>query len=425
MQISNEYFESPENLILKIINIVNNLNKDIYSILPDWLDQTKSILNTNVIVCGSTCHEEIRVLANVCNIKAIVDDDLSKKGKMVFGFPCISTGHWIDQVKSNPKLLSIILVPTLRGSRHFIKQCIQHNLIYVTPLQLLLIFHKNNIDTGISGRFFRYGLSYLDFVLKNADSLIFQSKRLADNYSTISFLNYLLYRLTLNPGFLESIAVGRGYAYDYNAYLFDKTFLNINQEEVYVDCGAYTGDSISAFLESTNGNYRHIYSFEPSPDNNYEIKKRMLRLQSIYLKDLTSSISIIEKGVWSSTCILNFISNVKFDLGGHMEESDAQIFTYNPQQGSKIIVPVTTIDEATNRDATFIKMEVEGSELEGLKGGKNTIIKNKPKLSIPVYHKPEDILTLPNFIESLDLNYKIGFRQHDLFTPDATYLYCY
>jgi hypothetical protein len=88
-------------------------------------------------------------------------------------------------------------------------------------------------------------------------------------------------------------------------------------------------------------------------------------------------------------------------------------------------INVTSIDAATDQDASFIKYEVEGSELEALIGAQKTIERNKPKLSIALYHKAEDILTLPRHIVNLDMGYKIGFRQHDLYKPDATYCYCY
>lgn len=59
---------------------------------------------------------------------------------------------------------------------------------------------------------------------------------------------------------------------------------------------------------------------------------------------------------------------------------------------------------------TFIKMDIEGSELEALKGAKETIKQFKPKLAICVYHKKEDLLEIPQYILSLNPGYKLFLR---------------
>ncbi|KLD70712.1 hypothetical protein Y887_10455 [Xanthomonas pisi DSM 18956] len=90
-----------------------------------------------------------------------------------------------------------------------------------------------------------------------------------------------------------------------------------------------------------------------------------------------------------------------------------------------VTVPVTTIDDATDSTATFIKLEIEGSELKALHGARETIKKNRPKIALSLYHKPEDFLTLMEFIAQTDKGYKLGFRQHNRLCPDAMVLYCF
>ena len=61
---------------------------------------------------------------------------------------------------------------------------------------------------------------------------------------------------------------------------------------------------------------------------------------------------------------------------------------------------------------TFIKMDVEGAELESLKGAKNIILRDCPKLAICIYHKPEDLFEIPILIKEMCREYKIVIRQY-------------
>lgn len=70
-------------------------------------------------------------------------------------------------------------------------------------------------------------------------------------------------------------------------------------------------------------------------------------------------------------------------------------------------------------EATFIKMDIEGSESEALKGAKDTITTYKPRLAISIYHKPEDILELPEIILSYRPDYQFYMRHYSLGAPDT------
>lgn len=431
---TDELFGKEEALTAKICQVAEQLHKNPNAILPDWLDHEpiQFFRENRFVVCGSVCRDEIRILAQLGHLEAIVDDELRKHTSSLFGAPVISTQRWIEMARRDSGLISCVLVATQRATQHFLRHCLQHKLRFLIPLQFATLIQKTPFKDHGNGRFFHYGYRFFDFALRNVDELLATTDLYSDAYSRISHLATLLYRLTWNPKYMETIAVGHSVS-GFNSYLFDETFFSFSDEEVYIDAGAFTGDSIESFLTAVDGRFKHIYSFEPSAANNAAIRERLRRLQDSYVKPLRPSVTLFQKGVWSHEDELSFSHNIDYqDAGVSTTPLSAHLLVSGvrkdlPQSTSGLAVetvPVVAIDSATPQDATFIKYEVEGSELEALRGAEKTIRKNRPKLSIAVYHKPEDLLTLPRHIKELDLGYRMGFRQHTLLMPDATYIYC-
>jgi FkbM family methyltransferase len=72
---------------------------------------------------------------------------------------------------------------------------------------------------------------------------------------------------------------------------------------------------------------------------------------------------------------------------------------------------------------TFIKLDVEGAELEALKGSENLIIRSHPKIAVCIYHKPDDYYKIQEYINSIVPDYKF-FIRHYHYTAMETVLYC-
>lgn len=83
------------------------------------------------------------------------------------------------------------------------------------------------------------------------------------------------------------------------------------------------------------------------------------------------------------------------------------------KEDNVIKVPVRSLDQVAEcKDATFIKMDIEGSEYYALVGARNVICKNKPKLAICMYHSDEDMLRLVELIHEMVPEYRFYIRQH-------------
>lgn len=174
---------------------------------------------------------------------------------------------------------------------------------------------------------------------------------------------------------------------DDRQYFNELTFSFNPENEIFVDCGAFNGDTILKYEKFTDGKCKKIYAFEPNYEN-------VLMLQE-NTRSLSGEIEIINKGTWRENGKLEFEEN----------GSASQIV-----KGGKVTIPVTTIDSVVGKDKiTFIKMDVEGSELESLEGAKKIIERDMPKLAICCYHKQDDIIKIHQFIKKFN-NKKVKYR---------------
>lgn len=170
-------------------------------------------------------------------------------------------------------------------------------------------------------------------------------------------------------------------------------------DEVYVDAGAYDGDTVLDFCKWANGTYKKAYAFEPMREMQEVIAEKTKGLPNV---------EILNYATWNQREVLHFMEN----------GTGSSIST----QGG-IEVEGLDIDSAVGDEkVTFIKMDIEGSELKALEGAKRTIISNKPRLAICIYHKPMDVIELPSYILELVPEYQFYIR-HYCFEMGETVLY--
>jgi hypothetical protein len=81
---------------------------------------------------------------------------------------------------------------------------------------------------------------------------------------------------------------------------------------------------------------------------------------------------------------------------------------------------VDTIDNITaGEPVTYIKFDVEGAELEALKGAEQTVKKYRPAMGISIYHRERDLIDIPVYIKQLVPEYRLYFRVHKKLAIDT------
>ncbi len=179
-----------------------------------------------------------------------------------------------------------------------------------------------------------------------------------------------------------------------------------------IDAGGCWGDTALYFAHLAGPKGR-VASFEFLPSN-LEIFEKNVALNP----ELSHRIRLFRNAVWSR-------SGEKLEVtergpGTSVAPGTSIELPANSPKGSSI--ETMCIDDVVNQDferVDFIKMDIEGSELEALRGAEAVLKKFKPKLAITVYHNFEDYWTIPQYIESLGLGYRFYLRHFTIHAEET------
>ncbi|SFO07003.1 methyltransferase, FkbM family [Pseudobutyrivibrio sp. UC1225] len=178
-------------------------------------------------------------------------------------------------------------------------------------------------------------------------------------------------------------------------------------DDFFVDAGANNGDTIVGFKKWCNDKFEKIMAFEPN------------RITYENLVDNTKNDQRVEAynyALWDKK------ETLRFSLNG---AGSRVICDSNMCSGEIDSAFAVTLDSMLDKERiTFIKMDIEGSELHALMGARKTIIRNKPNLAICVYHKPIDFIEIASYLLVLNPDYKINYRNYFSNTYE-TILYAY
>lgn len=156
---------------------------------------------------------------------------------------------------------------------------------------------------------------------------------------------------------------------------------------IVIDAGVYDGGTATIFSEM---GYK-VYGFEMDAKN-YERSIKVAKQKNFVVENF---------GLGA------YNHNAHYDLtgttGSRINENGAGI--------AKIISLDSYVREKNLPRVDFIKMDVEGAELDILKGAATTIARFKPILALSAYHKLDDFWTLMNFIKSIRPDYEFAMRQ--------------
>ena len=320
---------------------------------------------------------EGRRLARICaaegiRIDAIVDDDPAKKGLAVGDLPVAPVQTLAELPKSTP-----IVIASHRVLR--VTQRLRDlGFTTVVPFAMLQVLAP---DVFAPHMFYD---ALLDDLWTHHSEYQVLRERLADDRSRAVLEAVIGFRRTLDPAVLQPIVT------EHDLYAPEGLF-EFADAEVYVDGGSYDGDTIRSFIRRVRGRFADVYAFEPDPVT-------FAKLTANFRDE--PRVHPIHAGLHSHGGTLRFRDDA----------SRGAIFAAD----GEIEMPVTTIDTVLGeRPLTYVKMNIEGAEIDALNGGRNVIRRWRPRLAISVYHRASDLWRIPQLVLDLTPDYDLYLRQHD------------
>lgn len=349
-------------------------------------------------------------------VKAFVDNDKNKIGNYISNIVIES----LDNVKDMTSKFIITSIHSDEIAKQLEKRGFKLFEHYISYDNLYWIDEKQFLDC--------IGLDFYNSFSKNKDKFYEVLSLLQDDYSRDIFSRIINFRLTsLTPiirgkeylplpleihkergrkkgekrrGLYTEIK-GR-YSKSEEEMLVNNTvnatyeYFDIIKNEnlkVIIDAGGFIGDTAIGFAYKNPSGI--VYSFEPSEIGFEKIKILSRDFPNIYP---------VKKGLWNENCPLLFNEGEKQSNGSRVGE------------GNKIIDGITLdsfIQAQCISKVDFIKMDIEGAELNALDGARYVIERDKPDLAICIYHSPTDLWEIPLWIKRNFPEYKIYIDHTD------------
>lgn len=244
---------------------------------------------------------------------------------------------------------------------------------------------------------------------KNSEKILQIFDMLEDDVSKVTYADIILTRMGRKLQNQELVFP--------NPYFELHKFAKRNASEVFVDCGAYVGDTIEQYLNAKSGVFGKIYAFEPDEINCNALRCRVERLKREWAVG-ENRIIIVHGGVGEKKAQLQMrtVQNSSDRLGVGLQMSSE-----NPDDG----VEVYAIDDYFSEvRISFLKADIENFEESMIRGGKEIIKRDKPRIAVCIYHSASDMYRIPLLLKEINGDYKFSIRQHYCDICD-TVLYAY
>ena len=370
---------------------MNNYKQQLLELLnqKDFLNKetvTNLFRNKKIIIYGAGSGSvtfSVFVLKKYGLFAHVVLDKKYKEKDTYLGAPAYSPDTYVPTQEEKENAIVVVTVGKKELHDEIRKQLIDagfKNIVMAHDIyEYHLLFEPNELNE-----------KGFDYYLDNKQHILDCFDILADEESQKVYLAVVKTHLTRSIDFIPSHPLQEQY--------FPKDILHKGYKR-FVNCGAYVGDTILQAYDLF-GEADAVACFEPDLENFKLLSKNLDK------KQIAKNIAVFPCGVFNDDVQLFFNANNKVN---------SSIST----SGDSIIQCVTIDHAIPQFNPTFISMDIEGAELEALKGAVSIISEYKPELAICVYHAPNHIWDIPLYLNNLRLGYKFYLRNYTSFISET------
>lgn len=359
--------------------------------LPEWVrGEDPDELRTRPLVLMGVNEFTHGLLACLPEGKAIALVDDHQRGLRVGGVECISSPDYEERYRGGRSVLSVDCARYGAATLHFLALARRARTQVLNFEQAVRLLKPPGLDYRLA--------DHLPSIVAGAAALRGLESRLEDPLSKDTLHAVLLYHLTTCRELI------RGIERPYHTLYFRSGVFEPRRNERFVDCGASIGESISGLLEVTRYDIGRAWLIEPDRKNLQTLQALIDRLGRA-VPGIEKRLTLVPAAVGSGQGRVAF--RHVGGHGGNVVAAPAASATADVAE-----VEITTIDAVVDEPPTFIKMDVEGFELEALKGAATSIVEHRPRLCVSAYHRPGDLVELSRYVLGLRPDYRMHLRHH-------------
>jgi FkbM family methyltransferase len=306
---------------------------------------------------------------------AFADNNPRTWGTAIDGLPVLSPQDAANQHSQDATFIVAVWHPSRSPLMSALLNQLRTAGCHATPFPLLFWRHSSTFLP-----YFFWDLP--ENLLQQSQDIAAAFELLNDNSSRQAFVAQLQLRLHADFECIGSPFPGEQY--------FPGLF-SLTADECFVDCGSYTGDTIQSFVLQTDNHFRKVIAFEADP------------AVTPVLQTLVNGIGargvLHHAAVGAQNGVVHFAGD---GIGGGCITG-----------ALGIRVRCVCLNDALARErVSFIKMDIEGAELQALEGAHKVICRNRPVLAICGYHKPNHLWRVPVSLKNLAPDSALFLRSH-------------